>query len=38
VEGIASLSDPFFAVQFHPEACPGPVDTQWLFETFYEML
>jgi carbamoyl-phosphate synthase small subunit len=38
VEGIAHDSLPFFAVQFHPEATPGPTDTQWLFDKFYEML
>jgi carbamoyl-phosphate synthase small subunit len=35
VEGIAHKSLPFRAVQFHPEASPGPTDTQWLFEEFY---
>ena len=35
VEGIEHLSLPFFAVQFHPEASPGPVDTHWLFEKFH---
>lgn len=38
VEGITHGSKPFFAVQFHPEACPGPTDTQWLFERFYTSL
>ena len=38
VEGIAHRTLPFFSVQFHPEAAPGPVDTLWLFEKFYEML
>lgn len=38
VEGIKHASKPFFAVQFHPEACPGPTDTVYLFETFKEML
>lgn len=38
VAGIAHESKPFFAVQFHPEANPGPTDTQWLFNKFYEML
>jgi len=33
-EGIIHTSKPFFSVQFHPEACPGPVDTQWVFDTF----
>lgn len=38
VAGIAHKSLPFFSVQFHPEAAPGPLDTQWLFEKFYKML
>ena len=36
VEGIAHKSKPYFSVQFHPEACPGPTDTAWMFEKFYE--
>lgn len=38
VEGIEHASLPFFSVQFHPEACPGPTDTAWLFERFYQNL
>jgi carbamoyl-phosphate synthase small subunit len=38
VEGIQHRSKPFFSVQFHPEACPGPTDTAWLFERFYDSL
>jgi len=38
VEGIAHKSKPFFAVQFHPEASPGPTDTGWLFERFNQAL
>jgi carbamoyl-phosphate synthase small subunit len=38
IEGIEHERLPFFAVQFHPEAAPGPVDTQWLFDKFYEAL
>jgi carbamoyl-phosphate synthase small subunit len=38
VEGIEHQHHPFFAVQFHPEASPGPVDTQWLFKKFYDLL
>jgi carbamoyl-phosphate synthase small subunit len=38
VEGIAHQTLPFFAVQFHPEASPGPLDTLWLFEQFYKLL
>ncbi len=37
VEGIEHHSLPFFAVQFHPEASPGPVDTRFLFEKFYRL-
>ena len=38
VEGIEHTSKPFFSVQFHPEACPGPTDTAWLFEKFSKVL
>jgi carbamoyl-phosphate synthase small subunit len=38
VEGICHKRLPYFAVQFHPEAAPGPTDTQWLFDKFYEKL
>lgn len=38
VEGIRHRSKPFFSVQFHPEARPGPTDTAWLFERFAKQL
>ncbi len=38
VEGVAHRTKPFYAVQFHPEACPGPTDTAFLFERFYKSL
>jgi carbamoyl-phosphate synthase small subunit len=38
VEGIQHTSEPYFSVQFHPEACPGPTDTEWLFNKFYSLL
>jgi carbamoyl-phosphate synthase small subunit len=34
VEGIRSKDGPFSAVQFHPEGCPGPRDTEFLFDAF----
>jgi carbamoyl-phosphate synthase small subunit len=38
VEGIEHLHLPFSAVQFHPEAAPGPTDTTSLFDSFYQLL
>jgi carbamoyl-phosphate synthase small subunit len=37
-EGIFHVSKPFFSVQFHPEAAPGPKDTEFLFDKFIEMM
>ncbi len=34
-EGIIHQKLPFFSVQFHPEANPGPKDTEWLFDYFF---
>jgi len=38
VEGLTHTKKPIFAVQFHPEAGPGPQDTQFLFDRFLESM
>ena len=37
-EGIRHISNPWFSSQFHPEACSGPVDTEFMFDRFIEAL
>jgi len=37
-EGIKHISKPFFGTQFHPEASPGPDDTEFLFDVFMRAL
>ncbi len=37
-EGIIHIAKPFFATQFHPEASPGPDDTEFIFDMFLRAL
>ena len=37
-EGLHYLRKNIFTVQFHPEACPGPQDTNFLFDRFLNMM
>lgn len=38
VEGIRHKTKPIYSVQFHPEAAPGPLDTQVLFDRFLKII
>lgn len=38
VEGLRYLRFPGFSVQYHPEACPGPHDSRYLFDQFFDMM
>ncbi|MBI4089744.1 MAG: glutamine-hydrolyzing carbamoyl-phosphate synthase small subunit [Candidatus Levybacteria bacterium] len=37
-EGIIHKKLPFMSVQFHPEANPGPQDTEWVFDAFLKRI
>lgn len=37
-EGITYTNMPAFSVQFHPEACGGPLDTGFLFDKFMKLI
>ena len=37
-EGLAYVGKNIFTVQFHPEACPGPQDSDRLFDEFIQMM
>lgn len=38
VEGLRHQSLPAFSVQYHPEASPGPTDSNYLFDEFIKMM
>ena len=37
-EGIRHKTHPWMSAQFHPEACSGPTDTEFMFDEFVKML
>lgn len=37
-EGLSYTGKRIFTVQFHPEACPGPKDSGYLFDRFIDMM
>ena len=37
-EGLKYVNKNIFTVQFHPEACPGPQDSAYLFDRFINMM
>ena len=38
VEGLACPERSVFCVQYHPESCPGPQDSSYLFREFFRMM
>jgi len=34
IEGISHSKLPIMSVQFHPEAAPGPMDANWIFDSY----
>ena len=37
-EGLKYVGKNIFTVQYHPEACPGPQDSSYLFDRFMDMM
>ena len=38
IAGIKIKNKPFFSVQYHPEASPGPQDSRYLFKNFKNLI
>lgn len=37
-EGVESVDDKIFSVQYHPESAPGPQDSEYLFDKFIDIM
>lgn len=37
-EGLIHEEKPIFSCQFHPEACGGPLDSEFLFDSFFRAI
>jgi carbamoyl-phosphate synthase small subunit len=38
IQGFKDREKPIFAIQGHPEACPGPNDWNGLFDHFIDLI
>jgi carbamoyl-phosphate synthase small subunit len=38
VEGLRYKNKNIFTIQYHPEACPGPQDSAYIFDDFIKLL
>ncbi|MCT4596827.1 MAG: carbamoyl phosphate synthase small subunit [Vallitalea sp.] len=38
IEGMKHKENKIYSIQFHPEACPGPYDTDGIFDEFVEVM
>nr|QJH88207.1 CarA [Pterocladia lucida] len=38
IAGLLHTNKPVFSIQYHPEACPGPHDSEYLFIRFLQMI
>ena len=37
-EGVESVENKIFSVQYHPESAPGPQDSEYLFDKFISLM